>query len=298
MHINTNSLKIKSFYRNICGLGIILFGIVLVLILRQKGKDEVNLLFNKDTAMYVTESDIVSIGEYLIYAASISQEAMEMYGENVWEEEVTIGDKNSLFFEEYTKRQVCEQIKMTHMLNAVADKYKVSLTEEELQAILSDAKNYNESLKEIDTSEIGIDLALILKVYKENALAEKVYHSILAKVEKTDEMLEGEYEEACYSYFENEYNKICEDISANWSYEKYVNIEGIGLIKFSNIASKEEGEIASNEEGDIASNEEGDTASKEEDNIASNEEDHIAKTTADDGMTFNDIKDFEIIGIE
>lgn len=271
MNSNSNNLKRKSFYKNICGIGIILLGIIFISIFKYKSKEEVMLSFNSDLAMYIAENETVSISEYLIYAASVTREATETYGEDVWKESVSIGDDKYLTFEEYTRRQICEQIKMTHMLNSVADKYGVFLSEEELIAISSDAEKYSNLLKDIDTAEIGIDLALILKVYKENAVAEKVYHSILDQVEKADGMSDDEYEEACYTFFDKEYDKISKIVSPKWSYESFVNIEEIGAITFAKLTSKE----IENDDG-------------ADENEANENE----------GLTYDDIKDFELVGKE
>ena len=204
--------------------------------------------FPSNIVMYINKEDPVTIGEYLIYAASISQEATEVYGDDVWSQVVEVNNGDYVTFEEYTKQEICEQIKLTHLLAAAAVNYNIELSEDELKALSTDAQEYHNSLSEVDSGTVGIDLALILKVYKENLLAEKVYNEIISDVEKTNEMFDDDYEEACIRYFEKKYEKISNKEAKNWSYETHVNVREISNLELAKTSQSEEEAVADGNE--------------------------------------------------
>lgn len=213
-----------------------------------KNKNAEAMEFPDNIAMYITKDEPITIGEYLIYAASVSQEATEIYGEDVWNQAIEVNNGDYVTFEEYTRQQICEQIKLTHILSAVANTYNVTLSQEESVALSEDAEVYHKSLAEFDSGNVGIDLALILKVYKENLVAEKVYNEIISNVKKTDEMFNDEYEEACINYFEKEYKKISKIQAKNWSYDTHVNIGKLSKIELAKTSLSEDEEVTEEKE--------------------------------------------------
>lgn len=191
------------------------------------GRKEEAIVFPNDIAMYINKDEPITIGEYLIYAASITQEATELYGEDIWNQAIEVNKGDYVTFEEYTRQQICEQIKLTHILSEEAGTYSIGLSQEELKALSADAEEYHKALANADAGNLGIDLPLILKVYKDNLIAEKVYNEIISNVKKTNEMFDDEYEEACINYFEKKYEKISRKQAKNWSYKTHVNISEI-----------------------------------------------------------------------
>lgn len=204
--------------------------------------------FPDSIVMYINKEDPVTIGEYLIYAASISQEATEAYGDDVWSQVVEVNNGDYVTFEEYTRQEICEQIKFTHLLAAAAVTYNIELSEDELKALSTDAQEYHNYLSDVDAGTVGIDLPLILKVYKENLLAEKVYNEIISGVNKTNEMFDDEYEEACIRYFEKEYKKISNKEAKNWSYETHVNIREIDKLELAKTSQSDEAAVDASDE--------------------------------------------------
>ena len=102
------------------------------------------------------------------------------------------------------KQEIVNQIRTTHILNMKAEEYKQSLTVDELRRISSDAQSYYETLSQYDIGKAGIDLSLILSIYKENALAEKVYDAISSEAERADDMTDDEYKAAKIHYFDSD----------------------------------------------------------------------------------------------
>lgn len=191
----------------------------------------VTMDFPDNVTMFISKDEPITISEYLIYAASVSQEVTNLYGMEIWNQTIEVNKGDYITYEEYTKQQICEQIKLTHILGTYADTYNVSLSEEELLLLSSDAEEYHKSLAEANSGSLGIDLPLILKIYKENLIAEKVYNKIISDVKKTDEMFNDEYEEACIKYFEKIYKKLCKEQAKDWMYSTHVNVSKLGKIE-------------------------------------------------------------------
>lgn len=219
------SKKIVMFMLAFLLLGSIVF------LWSNKNKRIVALNFSDDIAMFITKDDPVSISEFLIYAASVSQEVSATYGDDIWNQTIEVNKGDYVTYEEYTRQQICEQIKLTHILSTYANTYNVTLTEEELVLLSSDAEEYHKNLSEANSGSVGIDLSLILQVYKENLLAEKVYKKITSNVEKTNEMFQDEYEDACINYFDKIYKKLSKEQVKDWKYITHVNVDKISKIQ-------------------------------------------------------------------
>lgn len=179
--------------------------------------------FTDNIAFYINKNESVLIGEYLLYAASITQSTQDDYGNGVWEEVITLEDGSSVTFEDYMKRQIVEQIKMTKLLCIKADSYGISLTEEEKKSISSDAQEYLNFISKYNIGDAGIDLSTVLKVYEENTISDKVYNHILKTYKKPQNIEEDTYNKEKLEYFNEEYEHICKELSENWDYSTYVN---------------------------------------------------------------------------
>lgn len=220
-------------------LPFILLGSVL-LFDNYKSKRIVAMDFPDNVAMFITKDEPITISEYLIYAASVSQEVTNLYGMEIWNQTIEVNKGDYVTYEEYTRQQICEQIKLTHILSTNADTYNVSLSEEELRLISSDADEYHRSLAEVDSGSLGIDLSLILRIYKENFIAEKVYSKIISDAQRTDEMFQDEYEEACIKHFEKIYKKLCKEQAKDWMYSTHVNVSKLDKIELARTFGNED----------------------------------------------------------
>lgn len=196
--------------------------------------------FPDNIAMFISKDEPITVSEYLIYAASVSQEVTNIYGKDIWNQTIEVNKGDYVTYEEYTRQQICEQIKLTHILSTYADSYNVSLSEEELLLLSSDAEEYHKSLAEANAGSLGVDLPLILGIYKENLVAEKVYKKIISDVKKTDDMFNDEYEEACIKYFEKIYKKLCKERAKDWIYSTHVNVSKLSKIELARSFDNEE----------------------------------------------------------
>ncbi len=203
----------KKNYRYMVFITVILICVCSIFfITRNRNKSDHELAFTEDIAFFINQEESVSMGEFLLYAASITQSMEQTYGIDVWKETVTLNNGSKISYEELTKRQIVEQIRMTRLLCEKADEYGITLSEKEQKSISTDAKTYLESINKYNVGEKGIDLSTVLKVYKDNALAEKVHNHIISMV--TDDK-EG--------HFVKEYLMICKELSPKWAYETHAN---------------------------------------------------------------------------
>lgn len=198
-----------------------MFGVYMLI--KSKDTDHLDLKFTDRIAFYINKDESVSIGEYLLYAASITQSTQKDYGKDVWNENVTLDDGSRVTFEDYMKRQIIEQIRMTKSLCLKANSYGISLTKEEEKTISSDAQRYLNSISKYNVGDVGIDLSTVLKVYQENAVSEKVYTHILKSYKRTENVDEESYGKMKLEYFQDQYENISKEFSKNWDYSTYVN---------------------------------------------------------------------------
>lgn len=223
-------MKNKKFI--IFGCTLLFFILIAVIIIKSDMKQEVNLTFSDDIAFYINEDIYIPTGEYLIYAASIKQSIESDYGHDIWRENVTLDNGTSINFVEYTKQQIVEQIRMTHLLFLKADEYNITLSEEESKLISLDAEEYYNKISKLNVANIGIDLFTVLKIYEENAIAEKVYNKIINSVPNSNYLDEEEYKHQQLHYLSKIYKDICKELSPKWDYDKYVNDDLLSTISF------------------------------------------------------------------
>ncbi|MDF2905353.1 MAG: PPIC-type domain [Herbinix sp.] len=228
--------------------------VIIALIIRELGTWSSKFEFKENEIFSLGDNDggmgeAISIGEYMIYAASIVQASTKDYGSEVWTKTVQDDKGKNISFEEYMKQEIINQIRTTHILNWKAEEYDQSLSEDELRGISEDAQSYYDTLTQYDIGKVGIDLSLILDIYQQNALAEKVYNAIIADVVLEDGMTEDESKAAKIHYFDRIYIKMRKDSCKAWSYDAYVNDNALKELSFANLYSQ-----TKNSSGEVSSN--------------------------------------------
>lgn len=236
---NKKSYIMKLFFGLLVGMVIV----ITVLITRGLGVRSSKFEFDEKEIFCLGDNDSgkgesISIGEYMIYAASIVQTSTKDYGSEVWTKTMQDDEGKDISFEEYMKQEIINQIRTTHILNSKAAEYEQSLSEDELRRISEDAQSYYDNISQYDIGKVGIDLSLILDIYKQNALAEKVYNAITDGVDLTDGMTEDEYDSARIHYFERVYENMKKESCKAWSYEVYVNKRSLSDLSFTNLYSE------------------------------------------------------------
>jgi hypothetical protein len=240
-------VRSKKGFKIIIYLGLLIgiaIGIV-VLIPCGVNNESTQFIFEKNEAFCLGDNDGgkgegITIGEYMIYAASIGQTSTKDYGSDVWTTTVQDDEGNDISFETYMEQEIINQIRTTHMLNIKAEEYELSLSEEELREISEDAQSYYDTLSSYDIGKVGIDLSLILNIYKENALAQRVYSAITSEAILEEDMTEEEYNVAKLHYFDRIYEKIKDKSCEDWSYDIYVNKKALDELSLASLYNETE----------------------------------------------------------
>lgn len=203
----------------------------MVLILCLSGCGKQKPVFEEGVVMHLNDGD-VTMNEFLLYASSIVRECEEVYGEDVWQQEVTLENGDEFSFADYTKIQIVEQIRMTHLLAEQAESYGVSLSEEEQAVISDDAEAYYRALLEngVDTGEMSFPL--ILSVYEQCALAEKVFQAMTADLAFVDGLSEEEIAAGRMDAFSAAYQKLSKEYYPDWDIYQYADMDSIFALIF------------------------------------------------------------------
>lgn len=115
--------------------------------------------------------------EIMVYLTNTQNQYEEVYGEEIWS--TGVGD---ITLEDNVKDIVLAKIARIKTLNLMAKENHVSLSDAEMNKVKVAADEYYDSLTENEIKLLGIDKALITKLYEECALADKVCEHILADI--------------------------------------------------------------------------------------------------------------------
>ncbi len=118
-----------------------------------------------------------SLPEYMLYLTNVQNRYEDAFGPQIWEVDyqgMTLGDN--------VKDNVLAQIARMKSVYLLALEKEVTLTEREEALLAQAAKAYVSSLSKTEVETLGITEEVVLKLYKENALADKVYQLIIAQV--------------------------------------------------------------------------------------------------------------------
>lgn len=143
----------------------------------------------KQIEAFTIGDEVVYLSEVWIYAKTIQQEYEENYGTGIWTVELQNEDGKSQTVETITKEDIIEEILQVKVLNRQAETYGIALTQDEQDKIDEQAQEFISGLTDADKAETGVTQELAAQVYKENAIASKVYDRIMqeGKVEVSDE---------------------------------------------------------------------------------------------------------------
>lgn len=115
--------------------------------------------------------------EIMVYLINTQNQYEQVYGEKIWE--TSVGD---ITLEENVKDIVLAKIARIKTLNLMAKENNVSLNDAEMNKVKVAADEYYDSLSKTERELLGVDKALITKLYKECAIADKVCEKILEDI--------------------------------------------------------------------------------------------------------------------
>ncbi len=129
--------------------------------------------FAEDELFRIGESSC-SRAEAMVYLTNMQNQYESIYGIKIWERK--IGDET---LEKKVKDVVLARLAQIKTMNLLAGQRGVTLTEQEETLVLAAAGEYFESLNETEISSMGISEEVVQKLYREYALANKVYGEII-----------------------------------------------------------------------------------------------------------------------
>ncbi len=170
-------MKRNLLYR-LCTVFVVLLFIVLV---TACGKDEKGQVvfttgFAKNELFRIGEVSC-TVPEYMLYLTNTQNKYEDVFGEDIWK--VT---SEGITLEDNIKDIVLAEIAQMKSVYLLAKEKGVCLTESEETLLHSAAVKYYASLSETEIAVLDIDLETIEQLYRENALADKVYQQIIAGV--------------------------------------------------------------------------------------------------------------------
>ena len=142
----------------------------------------------EDTVFSFAGED-VSFGEVFLYANSVIEDYDKTYGDAIWKTDISVTRDQSANMEDVTRKDIIEDIVHVKMLASKANEYKCALSEDETKNVDKEADAFYEELTDKQIEEMQLNYDMVHEVMQENALAKKVYDTIIegAGIEVSDE---------------------------------------------------------------------------------------------------------------
>ena len=115
-----------------------------------------------------------TLPEFMLYLTNTQNQYENVYGEEIWNVEL-----EGVTLEENIKDTVLAKIAQIKTMYLMAREREVELDDEENQRVKTTAEVYYQSLTEQEIQALGVDQDVILQLYTEYAMAEKVYNQII-----------------------------------------------------------------------------------------------------------------------
>lgn len=115
--------------------------------------------------------------EVMVYLTNLQNRYEQVYGAEIWEKE-----QDGVTIEQSIKESVLAELAQIKTMNLMAEKYGLSPTKEEQDAIDEAAKAYFDSLTETEKDALDVSLDTIRQLYREYAMADKVYEYMIKDV--------------------------------------------------------------------------------------------------------------------
>ena len=115
--------------------------------------------------------------EIMVYLANSENQYSEVFGNKIWA--VPVGEGT---LEDSYKDNILARIAQIKTMNLLAAEREVELSEDEEAKVNAAAREYFESLTPAEADYLDVDMDTIAKLYREFALANKVYEDVTADV--------------------------------------------------------------------------------------------------------------------
>lgn len=123
------------------------------------------------------ENSSCMLPEIMVYLVNSENQYDRIFGPEIWQ--VPVNDKT---MEQEYKETIIARIAQIKVMNLLAPRYEVELDKEEEKKVAAAAKEYFSSLNSSEIALMGVDEATIKQLYREFAVADKLYHVITDEV--------------------------------------------------------------------------------------------------------------------
>lgn len=132
--------------------------------------------FARDEVFRIEEMSC-SLPEMMLYLSTTQSRYEKVYGENIWDTNL-----EGVTLEENMKDMILAQLSQIKALNLLAVQEQIELNSEEKDTIKEAAETFYETLSKEECKALNVDKDLIERLYREYALANKVYYHIIKDV--------------------------------------------------------------------------------------------------------------------
>ena len=132
--------------------------------------------FQKDEIFRIDKTSC-TLPEIMVYLTNTKNQYEQAFGSEFWE-----ASYNGENLETNIKETVLARVARIKAMNLMAEKYGITLSDEELRKVSKAAGSYYESLTDKEKELLGVDEELLYTMYQEYMLAEKVYEYLIADI--------------------------------------------------------------------------------------------------------------------
>lgn len=123
-------------------------------------------------------NNVCTLPELKVYLTTAQKQYENILGVDMWDR-----DFGGVTLESYLKETILGQIAQIKSMTLLAEEYNIELSEQEQKKVNEAAKKYYDSLNQAEKDYMEIDEETIASLYREYALANKVYEEITQNVD-------------------------------------------------------------------------------------------------------------------
>lgn len=131
----------------------------------------------KEDEVFRINTESCMLPEIMVYMRTSQDQYEAVFGSEIWEK--NLGGRT---LEQQLKDTILARLAQIKVMNLLAENYHVTLSEEENDRIGKAAEEYMAGLKPEEISSMGVNREIIEQLYREYAIANKVYSEITKDV--------------------------------------------------------------------------------------------------------------------
>lgn len=171
-----NGRQKENRLKKICG-SILVFALCLAFLAACSRARVVFTTGYGENEIFRIDSAVCTLPEFMVYLTNTQNQYEDVYGPEVWNISL-----DGVTLEENVKDMVLAKIAQIKTMYLLAQNKDVELTEEEQALVEQAAREYFHSLNATEVELLGVELDTITQLYREYALADKVYQYIIQDI--------------------------------------------------------------------------------------------------------------------